>query len=304
MNDPSLAAFEASSGKCVARRMLPYAPTSLLRVRSMQAESDADSAVCPSEMTFVVGGGEGQVEVFRLVVLSGQKLELHFVTRISDRVRGKNRGVLQTFYAGDEAVLVGMTECGEIRRWELSHDDGCSLCFTESERNIKPLFTEGNVKDALKKDLSLDESARVTSVAGIMKAHSILARILDDDSISEERKDELVTEFQRKQADMLVTISQTDAELRRARRRIMGRFEFGLKIGDDAKSLTERQLCIACKRTAAFELERGTRMHGHKLGEIQRAAVGNLKITLQSFLKSVPSTSSGIQRAVEESASL
>lgn len=286
-SDSSLAVFDAFTGRCMARRMLPYVPTFLSRVPTKTAASLAvalSENVCPSENAFVVGGEEGQVEIFRIVVLSPEKLELKLVRRISQRVRGRERAVVQVEYVRDGAVLLALSKNGELRRWRLSAVNASSLSLLPSD-SLRVTFTEENIVEMLENELMSIEDARVASVGGVIQAQNVLAAILDEEAIPEAAKDQLVLEFQRSQADMLMKVSQADTKLRRAGRRIASGFAAGLTSGKLSTSATERRLIRAAKRTAAFEMEYATKRHAESVESIQSATLAKLKELLLNCLK-------------------
>ncbi|CAN8063289.1 unnamed protein product [Agarophyton chilense] len=279
--DPSISLFELSTGRCLLRRMLVYAPTCLKRVsRSLNVVS-RDGEVCPSETTFLVGGEEAHVEVFRLVVLSPQKVELNLVYTVSERIRGKDKGVVDLHYLPEEAMILALLSCGEVRRWHLTRDQASSLTLVEENSFSQPTFTEDNVAEATEQDFGLPDYGR-HATTNVLKAQTVLATILDEDAIPEQIKDTLVTEFTKEQSSMVSKLVHCDTELRRARRRILARFTNGIRSDNELGSLVERTLARASKRMAAMEMECVTRHHSETFRHIQKDAVVKLKTMLKS----------------------
>lgn len=299
--DPSLAVFDAYTGRCLRRIILPYAPYSL--GRSHFSRGQEDGVICPSELSFIVGGAEGQVELFRVVVLSPEKVELHRVKMLSDRSRGKNRAVMQVKYVPEQALLFAVSVSGEMRRWQLSKEDGCNVALLEEELSSKPLFTEENIKNAVDQDFSLPDGSRLNSMSAVIRAQTVLAAILENESVSEHEKDRVATEFQQRQAEMLMATSKEDTELRRARRRIVSRFEAGLRASDTTGSVTDQALAKAAQRTAVFEMEFASRRHLENLDQILMSTIADIKNILQACLKRLPHSASGelveIKRGVD-----
>lgn len=287
-SDPSLVACEPSTGRCLVRRMLKYTPTCISSVPRRRAR-EAVGAFCPSENALLVGGSEGQVESYRVVVLSPDNVELRLMRRISERHRGRNREIVQTQYSGSTAVLLAVTGGGELRRWHLCAADAASL--TTLPNASAPRYTESNVSDALAPGAPRDDT-RLSSVDGVMAAQKILASVLEGNVMGEDGKDRLVEEFQRRQAEMQDKASAADAELRRARRRIGGRFAHGLTAGDG-------RLARAARRTAAYELDFVDARHGESLTRVQRDAVARLRGVLVDALRGAGQAGASLRAAAE-----
>lgn len=281
--DPSLSVFHAQTGRCLVRRMLPYIPASLATVPPPSSREPSQE-VCPSDDAFIVGGDEGQLEIFRVVVLSTKRLEIRLVRRISNRVRGRDWRVMEMTYMRVEGVLTALSKNGVLRRWRLNELDASSLSLVPSIDRRKSVYNENNVVERLAQDF-VNEGDNLNSVGEVIQAQNVLASILEDDSVSEVQKDILVVEFQRKQVDMLAKISQADTELKRAGRRVSARFAEGLKSRPTTASAMDRRLIRAAKRTAAFEMEFATRRHADAVKDIQASTIDKLKILLLNSLK-------------------
>lgn len=291
--DRSLAVFERESGRCLARRALPFTPTCLQGITSTSpADNSPDACVCPSLNSFLVGGDESQVEAFRVVPLSAKKLDIKLVLNIGERQRGKKRSVLQIDYKSDSAVLAAVCESGEVRRWELCRTDAAQLCLLEEDLWIGATFTERNIVGMMERENSLPDNAPLNNATGIVRAQSILASILDDGSVPERLKDETVATFQKTQAAMMSTLSEAETEARRARRRIFGRFSAGVKSDEGAMSDLEKRLAKETRRAAAFEAEYVTRRYVEKVRDVEHKTVEKLKQLLTEFLKSIPRSNS------------
>lgn len=300
--DPSVGAFDALTGRCFVRRMLPYVPSCVIRV-ARGRDRGIEESVCASEFAFVVGGEEGQVEIFRVVMLSVRKMELRLVRRIGERARGRDRRIVSLSYMSDYGILLALSKNGELRRWRLTEMDASSLAVTAREERIRSTYTEENVRELMSKEFVTDEDSRLSSVGGVMQAQNVLASILDEESVPETNKDLLVAEFQKQQTEMLMKISQADTELRRASKRICARFAAGLKPLPTVCSLTERRLSRATKRTAAFEMEFATRRHAETQKGIQDDSLVKLRVLLLNSLKGIrasdPSALDVIRRNAE-----
>lgn len=292
--DRSIAVFDRVSGRCLARRSLPFAPTCLSPiVGAPGAVSSEMCGVCPSPCSFLVGGDEAQVEAFRIVALSPRKVDIKLVLRVGERQRGRKRGVVQALYKRDTGVLTAVCENGDVRRWELCRADAASLCMLEEERGLAALFTERNIVEKMDTENERVEDARLNCASGVLRAQGILAAILDDESVPEDKKDELVIRFQVRQAEMLKTLTDADKEVRRARRRMFGRFSAGVKaFSEGVSSDLERTLGKETRRAAAFEAEYVTRRYREKIEQIKQETVEKLKEIVKDFIKGLGRTNS------------
>eukprot|EP00178_Gracilaria_changii_P019383 TRINITY_DN5622_c0_g1_i1.p1 TRINITY_DN5622_c0_g1~~TRINITY_DN5622_c0_g1_i1.p1 ORF type:complete len:686 (-),score=73.51 TRINITY_DN5622_c0_g1_i1:5164-7221(-) len=278
--DPSVCLFELSTGRCLLRRVLSYAPTCVKRVNRSLNVVPRNGEVCPSEVTFLVGGEEGNVEVYRLIILSPQKVELNLVYTVGERIRKKDKNVVDLHYLPEEAVILALLSCGEVKRWHLTRSQASSLSLIEEDSSVQPTFTEESVVEATEQDFSLPDYGRHTST-NVLKAQTVLATILDEDVVPEQVKDTLVTEFTKEQSAMVSRLVNSDTELRRARRRILARFINGIRSDNELGSVTERTLARASKRMAAMEMEHVTREHSETFREIQSETVVKLKTMLK-----------------------
>lgn len=285
--DRSIAVFDSASGRCLARRGLPYEPTYVAAILQGRTVDGAGSRVCPSACSFLVGGGEAQVEAFRVVALSPRKVDIKLVLQIGDRQRGRKRGVIQAVFKVDTGVVTSVCENGDIRRWGLCKSDAANLCLLNEERGVPALFTEQNIVEKMTSEEEEPEDARLNCANGVLRAQSILAAILDDGSVPEEKKDELVTTFQQRQAHMLSTLTDTEKDVRRARRRIFGRYAAGIRASPTAGSELETWLANETRRAAAFEAEYATRRYKDKIEKIEQETVNKLKEILKDFLKAL-----------------
>lgn len=299
VSDPSMSLFEIATGRCLFRRMLPYTPTCLKRVSRSSNVTVIKGEVCPSEVTFIVGGEEARVEVYKVVVLSPMKVELNLVYSVNERIRGRDRHVVDMHYLPDDAVMLALLACGEVRRWHFTKSQARSLSLIQEDSTTHPTFTEQNVVEATEQDFSLPDYARHTST-NVLKAQTVLAAILDEDVVPEQTKDTLVTEFTKEQSGMIAKLVSADTELRRARRRILARFSTGITADNELGSLTERALSRASKRMAAMEMEVVTKQHSAILRDIQRETVIKLKLLLTNVFSApgiARSESQGLQQA-------
>lgn len=282
-DDCSLAVTVAESGRCVVRRTLPYTPTSVSRVNSERSANRQAKWVCPSESNILVGGEEGQIDLFQLVALSAQKLELRLVQRMSDKARGRRRAVLQTMYMQSNATLVALVRNGEVRRWRLSRDEAYALAFPEEDLRVAR-YDASNVVKALKSGAEDGTGTRLAVGEGVIRAQRVLAMVQEDDAgLDEPGKDRVVEEFQKRQSDMQEKASQVDAELRRAKLRISRRFANAIDETPHASHGT-RAIEIAAQRAAALELNGVMVKHAISLKEIRTEAVEQLRVVLINCL--------------------
>ncbi|PXF42257.1 hypothetical protein BWQ96_07976 [Gracilariopsis chorda] len=298
-SDPSMSLFEISTGRCLFRRMLAYTPTCLKRVSRSSNVTVIKGEVCPSEVTFIVGGDEAHVEVYKVAVLSPMKVEVNRVYTVNERIRGRDRHVVDMHYLPDDAVMLALLACGEVRRWHFTKSQANALSLIEEHSPTQPTFTEQNVVEATEQDFGLPDYGRHTST-NVLKAQTVLAAILDEEVVPEQIKDNLVTEFTKEQSSMVAKLVSSDTELRRARRRILARFSTGISADNELGSLTERTLARASKRMAAMEMEMVTRQHSATLRDIQRETVIKLKLMLKNVFSApaiARSESQGLQQA-------
>lgn len=280
--DPSLCAFETGGGRCLVRRMLSYVPSWIGRVGE-----DRTDGVGAGEFAFLVGGERGEVEIFRVVVLGVQKVELRLVKRVCEKMRGREKGVKEIRFMREAGILLALSNSGELRRWRLGTIESLALGFgrTESEKPFK--FTERNVADLMADGVMNEEEVRLSSVEGITQAQNVLALILDEPKVTEVSKNHLIDEFQKKQIELMEKITKMDAELKRAGRRISARFRSGLKPLPKNSSETDKKLWRLARRSAAFEMEFASRRHAESQKAIHEDTTSKLKMVLQQSLRSV-----------------
>lgn len=330
--DPSLCTTVASTGRCLLRRMLPYTPTSLCAIPTAApaaaapgptpapgstsapvpspAVPTADAAAtgeraCPSEGAILVGGSDGELDVFRLVALSAHQLEFRLLRRISERSRGRRKAVVMSTYSVEDGLLLALARGGEVRRWRLSAADASLLALPSSAR---PQYTSENVRAALGGARTDAEETRLAVGEGVIAAQRVLAGVLEDDvGVDEAGKDALVEQFQRMQAEMQDTASQNDGELRRARLRIARRFAGVVETTPPAADDAEKCIGQAALRCAALELNAACDKHASKLATIRAATVRQLRVVLLQSLRGATGAAErvgAIRRAAEDLAQI
>lgn len=310
--DPSICVSENGNGRCLIRRMLPYNPTCLSGVcGSKQLHQMRSRVCCPSECTILVGGAEGEVEVFRVNVLSEIKVELQLERRISERGRGRQREVKYLFYDAVDRLILAISAGGEIRRWRLTPGDASLIGFVEAEANEGAKIHEGNVTELLYADVQHNIESRLCSGESVIAAQRILATVLEDDvGVDESGKDALVEEFQRHQAEMQEAATNADKEYSRARRRIQGRFRFALSdkrspanpmdtdsLGDSNRRWTKVscELVRAARCTAAHELYLAQKRHVDQISRVRSSAVDRLRTALLNSLRTATGSLDTVQ---------
>ena len=299
--DSSVAVFDVYSGRCLSRRMLKYAPTYLSHQYIPQEPSKG--TISPSEQVFIIGGKEGQVEIFQLVVLSSEKVAFKLVKTLSNsnQPAKKASAVLNTYYDHQKHIMTILRENGEVRQWHFSREDACALALLQVELNMKPVFTEDSIVDAMGSDTALPEGNRLDSIAGILKAQEVLASILDDPTVPELYKDDLTQDFQACQANIIVSAAQADTDFKRSRKRLVSRFEAGVRQEVKGGSMTEVELSKAAKRNATMEMQFIIRRHVETLARVHKYGVHSLKTIIMRLLKSLPSRDSEtLQHLVQE----
>ncbi|KAK1863180.1 hypothetical protein I4F81_005742 [Pyropia yezoensis] len=80
---------------------------------------------CPAANTVLVGGAEGQVEIYRACVVSHHRVEVRLVRRLAERHRRSPVEVLAV--APADGVVFAATAEGGVRRWRLSVADAAAL---------------------------------------------------------------------------------------------------------------------------------------------------------------------------------
>lgn len=108
-NDNCLAIFDSSTGRCLSRRSFPCVPSFVHKVESLYHNcEDDDMNICPSRNTFIVGGNEGQLDVYRSIVLSVHKIDIRLISKISDKQRPlnhKKKTIIQISYLPNTFLL-------------------------------------------------------------------------------------------------------------------------------------------------------------------------------------------------------
>jgi hypothetical protein len=295
--DPSIAVTEASSGRCLARRMLPYTPTALSKVMRVCASSPSmRSPCCPSENTFIVGGDEGQLEVFRVSMLSPcPRVELTLIRSISERHR-KSREITHMFYDNFDNTIYAVSVNGEVRMWKLGSADALALCVPRSTDSCT--FNEENIVEVLRSDFKLEEP-RLSASEDIIAAQKVLASVLEEDiGITEQAKDALVSDFQGQQAEMQDSAVRAGKDFMRTRRRVQSRYARGMALcrtEDSSSMIASAAYISAAKKSAALEIEFGHTMYIEHLHTIRKLTTENLQVTLLDALLSAAGDSSKIE---------
>ncbi len=301
--DKSLSASVKETGRCLLRRVLPYTPTCIGRVEPARVDGRReDRWICASENVLLVGGEEGQVDVFRVIPLSARRVEFRLVRRMSERTRGRKRGVVSVVYMESEATLHSLSRSGEVRRWHLCREDAWTLATPEERMRAAPYDTtratkvigNGGEEDGVDTRLAVGE--------GVITAQRVLAMVQEDNTgLDEEGKDRVVEEFQKKQAEMQDKAEQADNELRRAKRRIARRFQRAV---DGTEELGwEKRMGEAARRVAAFELNFVVQKHSDTMTKIRGDAVEKLSGVLLKALdgaRGAPENVVAVRHAVNE----
>jgi hypothetical protein len=293
-SDPSISVAEAVSGRCLARRMLPYTPTAISTVKRMcRSPASKRSPCCPSDNTFIVGGNEGQVEVFRVSFLSPcPRVELTLIRSISENHR-KSREVRYLFYDNPDLVIFATSINGEVRMWKLGAADAQALCLPHTAESCT--FNEENITESLRSDFKLEEP-RLSASEDIIAAQKVLASVLEEEvGITEAAKDALVSDFQRQQAEMQDSAMRAGKVFMRTRRRVQGRYARGMALScqEDVLSSSSTGIYVsATRKSAALELEFAHTMYVDHLTVIRKLTMENLQVTLlDSLLGAVGDTS-------------
>lgn len=286
--DKTIAVFDALTGRCLTRRALSFVPKFVTKVPQSVPHCSPDTPTCPSESTILIGGDEGQLDVFRVVVISPWKIDVKYVLRIGDRSRGKKRNVIDINYMRFNGVLTIVFEGGEIRRWQLSKKDASSLSRLQEDVNTGASYTQANIERMMDEENNSDEQPISHGVHGVIRAQTILASLLEDPGIGEEKKDELAETFQKQQAKMVSALSEAETKGRRARRRIFGQFYAGVKAKGHASSTLEQRLEIETRRAAALEAELLSRRYTSQVRQIESETITKLQDLLKQFLNSLP----------------
>lgn len=283
--DASLAVF-LSSGVCIARKSLDYSPTTMSPVaQTNESKLRQLDCICPSENAFLVGGANGQVDVYRCVIYAPNSVELTLIRRISSRQRGPRRGIMSLMYSGEDSVIIGANENGDIRRWRMTDLMASTLSLTEYTTGA---YNEKDITTALSKLAEKKKETRVATLGGIVVAQRYMAKLLGDDFVKDVHKDMLVESFQKCQADMQSSASEADEELHRAVESINNRFSESLDASTEVKEegCSEARMIKAARRTAAVELGYAVGQHAAKLKEVERAAMMFLGRILLKSIKS------------------
>lgn len=286
-SDKTIAVFDALSGRCLTRRALSFVPKFVTKITQNVLRHSPDTPTCPSESTILVAGDEGKIEAFRVVVISPWKVDVKFVLRVGDKSRGKKRGVVDMNYMRFNGVLTIVYEGGEIRRWQLSKEDASLLSRLQEDVNTGATFTQANIEHMMEDEDNSDEQPISHGVTGVIRAQTILASLLEDASIGEEKKDELAGTFQKRQARMVSALSEAETKGRRARRRVFGQFFAGVKAKGHASSTLEHRLEIETRRAAALEAELLSRKYTSIVRHIESETVAKLQDVLKQFLNSL-----------------
>lgn len=281
--DPAICVTETAQGKCVCRRALSYAASCL-----------AHLGLHPGRETIVaVGGVEGELDLFSIVVLTATAVEIRLVYRVSGKIN-RNARVAAIVFDPSSDILAAVAANGGIRRWRLG-------LGTSGSMPHRLALSAGAARAALSGIGAGDSdrprrtaTTRLSASDRVVNAQRILASILQDEAVgvtSEAVKDELVNQFSATQAQMCEAAGQCDRELRRAQGRIL-RGRFGVEKGEAAvteaqtgRSPAEEALAETALTTTAAELHVAGERHREQVGKVLAAAVSRFQRALQAGLR-------------------
>jgi hypothetical protein len=281
--DPAICVTETAHGRCLARRALAYTATVISRVEgSLPPSSELYS---PSHTAFLVGGAEGQVDIFRAVVLSATCVEICLVSRVAERSnRGNRVAAVALDLPGDIAVAISTR--GHVRRWRLGEVE--SHAITNRIAVTPQLVSE--LLDGGESSTHNVAVSRLSASDRVVGAQRILASLLQDEDVGladEETKDELVNQFSQAQSRMCELATLADRELARARRRVFSRFSTstgGANVPHDSRP-GEARLGCAARQMAAFELQSCGVRHSEQVEQHLAQAIDCLQSSLRASLE-------------------
>ncbi|GJD10402.1 hypothetical protein Gasu2_45940 [Galdieria sulphuraria] len=218
--DSMLSVTETISGRCMARKRLHYVPTVLFHLKDIDISSE-DDVVKRQDLHFLVGGSEGQVDLYRLVVMSLSRLEFQLVRKLHERSKNR-RAAVSSIVADLDALLIIATFSDKIvRMWRITEIDSAMLRMQAPPETSNPAvacfegpqscFTRDNVVSILE---LIPFRTRLALYDGLIEAQRVLALALQDSvGLSEQAKDSVVSDFERIQTHFQQRAERLDSEL-------------------------------------------------------------------------------------------
>lgn len=286
--DPSICVTQTVHGKCMCRRPLSYPASTLTEFGSFPGR----------ESILAVGGVEGQVDLFSVVVLTKCAVEIRLICRVSAKINRNARVASIVFDASSDIVIV-VAANGGVRRWRL----GLAEAETMPHRlALSPAMTNDALRAvAIDGQVGGISTTRLAASDRVVNAQRILASILQDDSVgvsSEAVKDELVNRFSQTQTRMSEQAGQFDRELQRARKRIL-RGRFGSPEADESLTPVEAVLFGYSRTTAAAELHGAGERHKKRVDKILEQSVVKFQQALKFGLANASGSNDEIWRLEE-----
>ncbi|GJQ11461.1 hypothetical protein GpartN1_g3252.t1 [Galdieria partita] len=302
--DGMLSVTETVSGRCMARKRLHYIPTVLFHLKLTNIPSE-DDIVKMRELHFLVGGSEGQIELYRLVVMSLSRLEFQLVRKLHERTKNRRAAVSSLVGDLDASLIIATFSDKIVRMWRINEIDSAMLCMQTPPETPNPAvacfegpqacFTRENVVSILE---PIPFRTRLALYEGLIEAQRVLALALQDSiGLSEQAKDSVVSDFERIQTHFQQRVEKLDSELQITLERIRHRYYHCL-VEDNSKEqglfefqdVQKRNLfCSALSNTgkelAAFEVNWALYKHHHYLEGLCREVSLQLRASLVNILQ-------------------
>lgn len=302
--DGMLSVTETVSGRCMARKRLHYIPTVLFQLKDANASSQDD--ICKKqELHFIVGGSEGQVELYRLIVMSLSRLEFQLVRKLHERSKNRRAAVSSVIADLESSLIVATFSDKIVRIWRITELDNSMLCMQAPPEISNPAiacfegpqasFTRENIVSILE---PIPFRTRLALYEGLIEAQRVLALALEDSvGLSEQAKDAVVSDFERIQTNFQQRAEKLDSELQISLERIRHRYyhclledysnEQGLFQWNDVKKqeLFFSLLFNVGKELAAFEVNWALYKHHQYLQSLCREVSLQLRASLVNILQ-------------------
>eukprot|EP00871_Galdieria_phlegrea_P004321 jgi/Galph1/4890/GphlegSOOS_G3544.1 len=296
---------EVMTGRCLARKRLQFVPTTLFYFK--YADLQEDNVERKPELCFLVGGAEGQVELYRLIVMSLSRFEFHLIRKLHERSKSRRAAVNSLSANIELGVIIATFADKTVRMWRMTEADIALICMEtpmEPEDGVTNCF-EGpkaffNSETVIAITEKIPFRTRIALYEGLIEAQKILAVVTQNSvGLSESSKDFLVSEFERIQTFFQQRADTLDTELQLALQKISHRYHRSLVTADTETKVPfefydvqkRETLCAilqnAGKELAAFETNWAIYKHHLQLRNLCREVSVQLRACLVSVLQKI-----------------
>uniref|UniRef100_A0A7S0XJP4 Uncharacterized protein n=1 Tax=Erythrolobus madagascarensis TaxID=708628 RepID=A0A7S0XJP4_9RHOD len=232
-------------------------------------------AVSGSQNCVLVGGSQGELELYRITACHTQRAEIRCLLRIRERARGREVAIRDVVFDHRLRMLVAASADGSLRRW---------IFGTEHERLV------GTLKCGVGDLQEHPMETRIGAFAPVMEAQAKLAEALDPAlALNSDEMDHLVEEFEAAQLEAQTAVTHADSALRQTRAVLRAKYEYFMRdfqqgngsshvagvladarIGGDENGEANQKLQCAALESFLYEMRFASVQHAAVVEEIVR----------------------------------